>query len=329
MKNYPWKSSPVVTRYEGNPILTPEQAPFPSSMTYNAGVVKFQGRYVMMFRNVYWDDPYKHYTQGMRLALSDDGLKWTIQKDFHFAIEGVVNPEDPRRTVIEGRVYVCFVDNSPDGLRGGVAVTDDFENFELLTLTPPDNRDLIMFPEKINGKFARLERPFRSYGMHGHEHHATWYAESPDCVHWGNTQIVLRVNDVPFCNLKNGSAGQPVKSDAGWVTLFHAAYVDPEINYPTWRNEDIHWVYSTGVMLLDLENPGKLIGLAKEPLMVPEPPYDYETDGYRSYTLFPSGVILEDDGTVRMYYGAADTVVCLATAKLSDLVALCKPVETK
>ena len=109
------------------------------------------------------------------------------------------------------------------------------------------------------------------------------------------------------------------------MTLFHAAYVDPEITYPTWRNEDIHWVYSVGIMLLDLKNPAKILGLSQEPLMVPEPPYDYETDGYRSYTLFPSATLLEDDGTVRIYYGAADTSVALATAKLDDLIELCKP----
>ena len=72
--------------------------------------------------------------------------------------------------------------------------------------------------------------------------------------------------------------------------------------------------------------PAKIVGLSKEPLMVPEAPYDYETDGYRSYTLFPCATILEDDGTVRIYYGACDTVVALATAKLDDLIDLCKPV---
>ncbi len=327
MINYPWKTSPVVKRYEGNPILTSAQAPYPSSMTYNAGVVKFKGQYVMMFRNLYWDNPYKHYIQGMGLATSPDGLKWTVEKDFKFKTDGVVNAEDPRLTVIEGRVYVCFAENSPDGMRGGVAVTDDFKTFETLTLTEPDNRDLIMFPERVRGKLARLDRPFRSYGIRGgSEFHATWYSESPDGRHWGNHHVVLKVPDVPFCNLKNGSSGQPIKTKAGWLTIFHAAYVDPAITYPTWRNEDIHWVYSAGIMLLDLEEPWKIRGLSKEPLLVPEPPYEYEVNGYRSYTVFPSATILEDDGTVRIYYGAADTSVALATANVDDLIALCKPV---
>jgi beta-1,4-mannooligosaccharide/beta-1,4-mannosyl-N-acetylglucosamine phosphorylase len=77
-------------------------------------------------------------------------------------------------------------------------------------------------------------------------------------------------------------------------------------------------------MLLDLEEPWRIVGLSKDPLMVPEAPY--ETDGYRSFTIFPSATILEDDGTVRIYYGACDTVVALATAKLDDLIGLCTPV---
>jgi len=77
-------------------------------------------------------------------------------------------------------------------------------------------------------------------------------------------------------------------------------------------------------MMLDLEEPWKIVGISQDPLMVPEEPY--ETDGFRSYTLFPSATLLEDDGTVRIYYGACDTVLALATAKLEDLMDLCKPV---
>ena len=76
-------------------------------------------------------------------------------------------------------------------------------------------------------------------------------------------------------------------------------------------------------MLLDLEDPAKIVGISREPLMVPQTPY--ETDGYRSYTLFPTATILEDDGVVKIYYGVCDTAIALATAKLDDLIDLCKP----
>ncbi len=325
MGKFTWKGSPVVKRYEGNPIFTAEDVPFPCSMAYNAGIVKWEGRYVMMFRFIYWDEPYGKSTRGLGLAYSDDGIHgWEVEKDFRFKPEGTTLPEDPRLIVIEGRVYVCFADNTRQGLRGGIAVTDDFENFELLSLSAPDNRNMVLFPEKINGMFGRLERPFPVYGRREPEAFETWYSDSPDCRYWGNTQLVLKYDDVPFCNRKNGPSGQPIKTDKGWLTLFHATHYDPDTVYPTWRDENWHKLYCVGIMLLDLENPAKIVGLSMDPLMIPEAPY--EIDGFRSYTLFPCATLLEDDDTVRIYYGACDTVMALATAKLDDLIDLCTPV---
>jgi beta-1,4-mannooligosaccharide/beta-1,4-mannosyl-N-acetylglucosamine phosphorylase len=227
-------------------------------------------------------------------------------------------------TVCEGRVYVTFTENSRDGIRGCIAVTDDFEKYEILSMSAPDNRNMIIFPEKVEGKFVRLERPFRAYGMRGDDKYDTWFSDSPDCRYWGNTHLVLRANDLPFCNWKNGPSGQPIKTDKGWLTVFHATHYDPDTEYPTWRSENWHKLYCAGIMMLDLEEPWKIVGISQDPLMVPEEPY--ETDGFRSYTLFPSATLLEDDGTVRIYYGACDTVLALATAKLDDLIDLCKPV---
>jgi beta-1,4-mannooligosaccharide/beta-1,4-mannosyl-N-acetylglucosamine phosphorylase len=324
MARFTWKGSEVVKRYEGNPILRPQDVPFPCSMAFNAGVVKFAGRYVMVFRYIYWDEPWTRSTRSLGLAYSDDGIHWEVQRDLQFQPAGVTRAEDPRLTVVEGRVYMAFADITPQGIRGGIAVTDDFESFELLSLSAPDNRNMVLFPEKVNGKFARLERPFPVYGRREPEAFETWYSESPDCRYWGNTQLVLKYDDVPFCNRKNGPAGQPIRTDRGWLTIFHAVHYDPDTVYPSWRDENWHKLYCAGIMMLDLENPARVVGLSREPLMVPETPY--ETDGFRSYTIFPSATILEDDDTVRIYYGASDTVMALATARLEDLMDLCEPV---
>jgi len=331
MEAYPWKSSPVVTRYEGNPILKPEDMPFPSTMVYNPGVEKFKGRYVMLFRNLHYQVRWTKRTHFLGWATSDDGVHWTVDADARFEVEGLTGPADPRLTVLDGRCYACVqesenVSKSAIGIRGAVTVSDDLEHWELLSLSTPDNRNMVLFPERVNGRIARLERPFRKCT---HCHTATgeaWYSESPDGRYWGNSRRVLAIEDVPFANEKTGPGAAPIRTDKGWLALFHAVYVDPKITYPTWRNEDIHWVYAAGVMLLDLDDPSKIIGLAREPLIVPEAPYDCEIDGYRSYTVFPTGNILEDDGTVKIYYGAADSSICLATAKLDDLIALCTPV---
>ena len=135
---------------------------------------------------------------------------------------------------------------------------------------------------------------------------------------------MLGYESVPFSNTKLGPAGPPIRTDEGWLALFHAAHEDPDTLYPTWRNENWHKLYCVGVMLLELKNPAKVIALSRTPLMVPEAPY--EVEGYRSHTLFPTATLLEEDGTVRIYYGSCDTVICLATAKLSDLIDLCEPV---
>ncbi|NLW49649.1 MAG: glycosidase [Candidatus Brocadiaceae bacterium] len=322
MAKFTWKGSPAIKRQ--GIVLDPEKdVPWPCHMAYNAGVVKFNGRYNMLFRNIFWNERYGKSTRRIGRAVSDDGIRWDVDPDFWFRPDGITNPEDPRMTVCDGRVYVTFTENCRDGIRGCIAVTDDFENYEILSMSAPDNRNMIVFPERRNGKFLRLERPFRAYGMRGEDRYDMWFSDSPDARYWGNTHLVLRANDLPYCNWKNGPSGQPIRTDKGWLVIFHATHYDPDTVYPTWRDENWHKVYCAGIMMLDLEEPWKIVGISQDPLMVPEEPY--ETDGFRSYTIFPSATLLEDDGTVRIYYGACDTVLALATAKLDDLIGLCKP----
>ncbi len=325
MAKFIWKSSPVVKRYEGNPVLTKDDVPYPVDQAYNAGVEYFQGRYVMLFRSEHWLHRWEKTERRIGFAESKDGIHWKVRDNKFLLPPGVHMAEDPRLFLVEGKLYATFANNSPDGLRGCIAVSEDFEEFELVYMSAPDNRNFILFPEKINGLYGRLERPFRGYQ---HTKPAeTWFNTSPDMRNWGTPKICLRSNAVPFCNAKNGPAGQAIKTLKGWLALFHAAFEDPTTEYPSWRQENWCKLYCSGVMLLDLNDPSKIIGISREPLMVPEPPYDYETDGFRSYAIFTTATLLEKDGqTVRIYYGAADTVLAMATAKLDDLLAMCKPV---
>ena len=197
--------------------------------------------------------------------------------------------------------------------------------FGLLSLSAPGNRNMVLFPEKINGMFGRLERPFPVYGRREPEAFETWYSDSPDCRYWGNTQLVLGSEQVAFCNSKIGPAAPPVKTERGWLALFHAVDKEPGRVLKGWEG---NWGkrYTVGLMLLDLHNPSRVVGLCPEPVMVPEPQYPYEIDGFRGSVLFPTGMILEEDGAVKIYYGASDTVMALATAQVDDLLALCEPV---
>lgn len=307
--------------------------PFSSTLTYNAGICRFRGRYVMLFRNDFnyskeemirlKSKVFERTKINLGLAFSDDGIDWHIEPEpvLPLPCEGeILRVYDPRLTVIWERCYLCFAADTPHGIRGGIAVTDDLRNFELLSLSVPDNRNMVLFPEKIDGKFVRLERPFPIYGRGASEAFDLWMSDSPDCRYWGDSRLLLGSEQVPFCNCKIGPGAPPVKTHAGWLTTFHAVWKHNDKELYSWHG-DWHKEYFAGLMLLDLHDPAKVIGMYDQPLLAPE--HDYEIDGMRGSVIFPGGMILEDSGEVKIYYGAADTVECLATAHVDDLLELC------
>ncbi len=320
------KSSPVIKRFSGNPVLAAKDVPGDATLIFNAGVTKYQGKYVMMFRNDYnytKQGPFGFEGTDIGLAYSNDGILWEVHSKQCFRLEDkeIIRVYDPRLTVIDGKCYLCFAVDTHHGLRGGIAVTEDFEEFEVLSMSVPDNRNMVLFPERIDGKYVRLERPFPVYSRGGKDRFDIWISDSPDLQYWGNSKLLLTVEAVPFANDKIGPAAPPIKTGEGWLTTFHAVDLDPSRRKNGW--EDV-WKkrYTAGLMLLDLEDPSKIIGIYPEPLIAPET--QYEKDGFRNDVIFPGGMILEDNGEVKIYYGAADTVECLASADVNDLINLCK-----
>ena len=325
-----YKTSPVIHRYnDGAPVLSAKDIPYPADCIFNAGVAKYEGKYVMVFRNDY--DPIPgHGFRGCNLgiAFSDDGRKWSVRKKPFLTAGDLGDPEvtrvyDPRLTILGGRACLCFAVDTKHGLRGGIAVTEDFEKIEVLSMTVPDNRNMVLFPEKIHDRYVRMERPFPVYSRGGKDRFDIWMSFSPDLHYWGDSKLVLTVEDVPFANDKIGPGAPPIKTKYGWLTLFHAVQRDDSRGKNGWEDK---WTkcYCTGIMLLDPENPGKVIGLSRLPLITPETGWEAEK-GFRTNVIFPGGMILEDDGEVKIYYGASDTVECLATASVEDLIALCRP----
>lgn len=329
---------PWIRRHEQNPVLTPAAVPYPSSLTFNAGVARFEGRYVMVFRNDYFpdDDVRNPGTTSLGFAESADGIAWTVRpvpflsaerarekggalytnRRGNAGIDVVSRIYDPRITVVDGKPYICFAMDTRHGVRSGVATTDDFESFDIVSVSAPENRNTVLFPERVGGEFVRLERPFPVYSRPEAEAFDVWIARSPDLRYWGGHDLVLGVEDVPFSNRKIGPGAPPIKTEKGWLTTFHAVDYDEQRGKNGWEQS---WKkrYTIGLMLLDLENPARVVGLAKKPLMVPEA--EYERNGFRGNVLFPGGMIADGD-EVRIYYGAADTVECLATADLADLL---------
>lgn len=320
-------SSSAIHRYNnGVPVLTKNDIPYPAECIYNAGVAKFNGKYVMVFRDDFdkapWGGCY-HIVVG--IAFSDDGKHFEVRNKPFITPELLNDPDvksiyDPRLTVIDGRCYICFAVDTNHGIRGGIAVTDDFEKAEVLSLSVPDDRNMVLFPEKINGRYIRLERPMPMYSRNNKTRFDIWLSESPDLSFWGKSRLVLGVEDVPFANDKIGPGAPPVKTEKGWLAFFHAVHKDNERGKNGWEEK---WTkcYTAGLMLLDLNDPSKVIGMTKTPVIAPET--KWETDeGLRTNVIFPGGMILEDNGEVKIYYGASDTVECLATADVNDLISL-------
>ncbi len=327
------KTSPVITKYPGNPILSDKDIPYSASLIFNAGVAKYQGKYVMIFRNDYgcnqkqWEEEGRLYFDGTHLgiAFSDDGIHWDVQKKPFFSQEDMKTDEivrfyDPRLTVIDGELMMCFAVDTKHGVLGGIGRVHDFEKLEVISMSVPDNRNMVLFPEKIGGLYTRLERPFPVYSR-GKDRFDTWISQSPDLKFWGNSKLLMGVEHVPFANDKIGPAAPPVKTEKGWLTTFHAVDIDHTRGKHGWEKA---WKkrYTAGIMLLDLEDPSKIVGYSKQPLIAPDAPYEAE-GGFRNNVIFPGGMILEDSGEVKIYYGAADTVECLATADVNDLIKLC------
>ncbi len=324
-------SAPCIKKFE-KPVLTKDDAPYDASLIFNAGVAKYNGQYVMVFRNDYGPTeqtyPEKRFKTSVGFATSDDGINWRIRETTIFDSKDVLPTDelirlyDPRITVIEGKPYLCMAMDTHHGVRGCIAEIDEnFERINIISASAPDNRNMVLFPEKINGKYVRLERPFPVYSRGGKDRFDLWLSTSPDLVYWGETELVLAVEDVPFANDKIGPAAPPIKTDKGWLTTFHSVDRDETRGKNGWENT---WKkrYCAGIMLLDLEDPTKVVGMSKLPLIAPETYYETEY-GFRQHVIFPGGMILEPDGEVKIYYGASDTVECLATAKLDDLIALC------
>jgi len=300
----------LVTRYEGNPILTKHDIPYPVETVHNAGATKCEGRYILLFRS--------HLRNGrsiIGIARSDDGYDFEVDsKPFMVPpSEGVFSRfeeygvEDPRICCIDGSYYITYSAYSRFGVRIGLARTHDFRSVERISLiSEPDMRNVVIFPETFNGHYARLDRPHSEINSW-----SIWLSWSPDLVHWGESEPVINPLTYHWDQMKIGPGATPIRTSAGWLNLFHGVF-------PTMDGS----VYRLGVALHDIASPATVLGVADEWILSPED--SWELTGYVHNVVFSCGAVAEDDGTLKIYWGAADTVMCVGTASIADLVQLCR-----
>lgn len=343
----------LIERFAENPLIVPADVP-PSRPDYqvvgafNPGVIKYKGEVLLLLRaaerpkekapdeelapilnpetgqidclrvrhedaEFQTGDSRVFYYKGkmyltsishLRLARSKDGRNFEIDPTpavFPTEPYETFGAEDPRITQIGNEFYITYKVVSEQGICTALLRTKDFKTFKRQGIIfCPENLDVVLFPEKIGGKYYALTRPVpRHIGDQ-----AVWLASSPDLVHWGGHKILFGPRAGEFDGGKVGASCVPIKTDAGWLEIYHAA--------------DQNDRYCLAATLLDLKDPSKVIARAKEPLMQPEA--DYETAGFYGNVIFSCGAVADTDGTVTIYYGAADAVTAGAATTIDKIM---------
>lgn len=252
---------------------------------------------------VYKGKDYLSSISHIRLARSKDGVHFTIEnKPFIYPVDESekYGCEDARVTIIDGMYYINFTVVSEDSWSTRLATTEDFKKTDRKGIIfHPENKDVTIFPEKVNGKYIALHRPNNS----GFGKASIWYSESPDLLHWGNHQCIIRPRNIKWESIKIGGGAPPVKTPEGWLIIYHG--------------KGDNSLYSLFCLLLDLNNPSKVVRRAEKPLLTPTELF--ETEGFFGNVVFSNGLI-EKDGQVYIYYGAADESVGLAITSIESLL---------
>jgi predicted GH43/DUF377 family glycosyl hydrolase len=292
-------------RHEKNPILTAHDLPVPSLGVYNPGVAEVNGEVVLLLRVENTDG-----RSSLHVARSPDGVgDWSVDPDPLLAPGGEdpseeLGCEDPRITYVEerGEWVIAYVAVSSSGPAVALATTRDFRRVDRLgTVLAPPNKDAALFPRCLGGLWWLLHRP--SSG--GAEH--IWAAASPDLLFWGKPKLVLPERGGTWWDGERVGAGTvPIETPEGWLVIYHGVKVVAGI--PNYR---------LGVALLDREDPTRVISRCAHPVLTPQAPYERVGNGLN--VVFTCGALVRD-GTVWLYYGAGDSCVALARARLDDLV---------
>ena len=328
-------------KYVGNPILSPlECNEWESLVTCNPGVIYDGGVFYMLYRAAGND---KEHVIRFGLAVSKDGYNFDRSSDQPVFTPSENGPdsgcvEDPRIVKLDSEYYITYAfrpyapgqywkfehdevlvpecgEDAPQFIKKnlgstGLAVTTDFKSFKRLgRITSPilDDRDVILFPEKIDERYVLLHRPKQFVGNeYGVNYPSIWIKFSDDILNWEDKEsILLLTGRQDSWEEKIGGSTPPLKTDKGWLMLYHGVE-SGGLGY-----------YRVGAVLLDSNNPTKVIGRTRTPILEPE--FDHEINGYYHGCVFPSGNVIVDE-KLYVYYGSADKYVCVATCNVNELV---------
>jgi predicted GH43/DUF377 family glycosyl hydrolase len=299
----------LFTRYKDNPIIQATDVPYPANSVFNAAAARVGDETLLLMRV---ED--RRGISHLTVARSRDGISgWQIDPKPTLLPDPVHHPEevwgieDPRITCIDEMdlwaiVYTAY---SKGGPLVSLATTRDFVSFERLgAVMTPEDKDAALFPVRFKGRWAMLHRPvsgFTNVGAH------IWLSFSPDMKHWGDHQILIPARRGGWWDAnKIGLSPPPLQTEKGWLILYHGV-----------RTTGSGCIYRLGLALLDLEDPTRVLARSDEWVLSPEE--SYEVVGDVDKVVFPCGWVTEGD-ELRLYYGAADKCIALATASVSELL---------
>ncbi|MDQ7028428.1 MAG: glycosidase [Ardenticatenia bacterium] len=281
-------------RHPANPILLPHPLhTWEHLNVFNAAVVYHAGLFHMLYRAQGLD-----YVSHIGYAVSEDGVHWArldrpvFSPQASWECRGV---EDPRITLLEEHFYMTYTGYSPQGTRAALARSSNLITWERLGIVLPgeDNKDHVLFPARIRGRYAMLHRRLPNI----------WLAYSEDLLHWTDHTIIMRPRPDTWEHLKIGAGAPPLLTEHGWLLIYHAV--------------DAQRVYRLGAALLDAQNPARVVARLPMPILEPKEPWEHKGDVPN--VVFTCAVVARND-TLYVYYGAADRVMGLATGSLSELL---------
>ena len=295
----------LFVREPSNPILKASDMPFPCKAVCNPAAHLVDGEVLLLLRVISHED--KSY---LHVARSADGVGgWRIEPTPLLSPdEGAgwydnVGCEDPRITFVKerGEYVITYVGYSRYGAGVCIATTQDFQSVTRLGMViHPYNKDAVLFPRKIGGKYRMLHRP--TSGLLEN----IWISDSDDLIDWGSPRCVLEEAEAPgWDSGKVGAGPPPLETHDGWFLIFHGV-----------MQVGNSWEYRFGLALLDKEKPHLLLRRWPEWVFEPQEPYEMRPDN--PGVVFPTGMVIKDNRLL-VYYGAADTTVALATADIDVL----------
>lgn len=326
-----------LTRVTDNPILSPDpRHEWESEVVCNPGAWYENGRFYLLYRAAGRDTEHRIY---FGLAVSEDGIHFSRVSDSpcFSPLEGNYDGgcvEDPRVVKIDDVFYITYAfrpfppgrywekkdpppqnpysqTTAPQFLKenkanSALAISRDMQHFVRLgRFTAPelDDRDAVLFPEKIRNRYVLLHRPKEWVGSeYGCQYPSIWISFSDNILRWDKSRLLFYGRE-PW-ERKIGASAPPIRIPEGWFMLYHAV--------------DEKGIYRVGAALLDAEDPSRVLARSRHPLL--EPSLPCETDGLYKGCVFPTGNVLVDQ-TLFVYYGAGDQYCCAATANIRDLLA--------